>query len=124
MIKAYKAVERLEQRMNPREVDTAIEKKAGWFTRWFDRKWGEAWKRKQASQQLEMAEPSAVRISAPRLDANGLNICIYSATGGNIVEFRRYDEVKDQHHNKMYVISSEENFSEQFSKIVTMEMIR
>lgn len=123
---AAKMLNRIGQETDTRvrAMNTETEKKAGWFTRWFDRKCEDAWKRKQASQQLEVIGPSPVRMSEPQLDADGLNIRIYSATGGNIVEFRRYDMMKDRHHTKMYVISSEENFSEQFSKIVTMEMIR
>jgi hypothetical protein len=53
-----------------------------------------------------------------------MNIRLFNATGGIIVEFRRYDRLKDRSENKMYVIPAEQNFSEQFAKIVNMEMLR
>jgi hypothetical protein len=67
---------------------------------------------------------SIVPTDVEKLYSEGLSVRVYSATGGTVVEFRRYDNHKDKQHNKLYVISSEQNFSEQFSKIVSMEMIR
>lgn len=94
------------------------EKKMGWFTRWFDRKCRESWERSRSTDR-----PIAV-VEDTSINADGMNIRIFGATGGTIVEFRRYDRGKDRHDNKMYVIPTEQNFNEQFAKIVSMEMMR
>lgn len=95
-------------------------KKMGWFTRWFDRRVKEAWERHNDYSGNTIV---AVR-ETNQIDADGMNIRLFSATGGTIVEFRRYDRTKDRHDNKMYVIPVEHNFNEQFTKIVSMEMLR
>lgn len=59
-----------------------------------------------------------------RIQSDGMNISIYNATGGTIVEFRRYDRVNDRNNNKMYVVSAGEDFPEKFANIVSMEMMR
>lgn len=98
------------------------EKKMGWFSRWFDRKCREAWNRYNES---DYPTPSRVQVAEESvLSTEGMNIRLHSATGGTIVEFRRYDRIKDRNDNKMYIIPTEQNFSEQFSKIVSMEMMR
>lgn len=98
------------------------EKKMGWFTRWFDRKCRESWER--ANQEEGIRSSPVTIYDSKSIDAEGINIRIFNATGGSVVEFRRYDRIKDRHDNKMYVIPSGEGFSEQFVKIVNMEMIR
>lgn len=60
----------------------------------------------------------------PTIDSDGMNIQLFNATGGTIVQFRRYDRLKDRSDNRLYIISADENFSEKFAKIVSMEMIR
>jgi len=71
-------------------------------------------------------KPGAVGIPMPleKIHSDGINIAIHNATGGTIVEFRSYNRPLDQPSNKLYVIPSDQNFSEQFVKIVTMEMMR
>ena len=55
---------------------------------------------------------------------DGMNIKVWGATGGHIVEFRRYDHKTDRHDNRMYIISADQNFSESLTKIITLEMYR
>ena len=96
-------------------------KKMNFLERWFDRKCREAWERAQNSP----ASPSRlIQIDEPSLNSDGMNIRVFGATGGTIIEFRRYDRNKDRTDNKMYVIPTEQNFNEQFSRIVSLEMVR
>jgi hypothetical protein len=96
-------------------------KKMNFLTRWFDRKCKEAWER----AQNEPCSPSRlIPVEEPSLICEGMSIRLFGATGGTIVEFRRYDTHKDRTNNKMYVIPTEQNFNEQFTKIVSMEMLR
>lgn len=116
----YTAVEAV----NAKVRTLSTEKKVGWFTRWFDRKCREAWTR---ANQEEVAGTSGLRLVATHdhsIDAEGMTIRLFNATGGTIVEFRRYDRVKDRSDNKMYVIPAGEEFGEKFAKIVSMEMMR
>ena len=97
------------------------EKQVGWFTRWFDRKCRESWERAN-----EGNIPS-VYIDSPkqaRLDSNGLNLCIYGADGGTVLEFRHYDHKTDRHSNSLHVISQTDNFEERVAQAITMEMLR
>jgi hypothetical protein len=95
-------------------------KKLNFLQRWFDRKCQEAWERKQSeyhSRPVAIEEP-------PLNNSDGVNIRVHGAVGGHIVEFRKYDKHKDRSDYKMYVIPTEQNFTESFSKIVNMEMLR
>ena len=88
-----------------------------WFNNWFAKKCREAWNDDRPC------------ISAPkeiddRICADGMNIKIWGATGGHIVEFRRYDHKIDRHDNRMYIISADQNFSESLTRIISMEMYR
>lgn len=58
------------------------------------------------------------------IDTEGMNIQVFGATGGTVIQFRRYDRMKDRSDHRLYIISADENFSEKFAKIVSMEMIR
>ena len=53
-----------------------------------------------------------------------LNFKIYSATGGHIMEFRRYDRKIDRYDNQLYVISTDDNMGERVARIVNMEMMK
>ena len=87
-----------------------------------------SWLRKKMWNFLHGGGPEVATntliVSDNRLQSDGMNISVYNATGGTILEFRRYDRVKDRNDNKMYVIPAGEEFSERFAKIVSMEMIR
>lgn len=88
-----------------------------WFNNWFARKCREAW-------DLDSPEISPVKEINDRISADGMNIKIWGATGGHIVEFRRYDIQKDRNDNRMYIISADQNFSESLTKIISLEMYR
>lgn len=68
--------------------------------------------------------PVAVREIERGPSSDGMNIKLWSATGGHIVEFRKYDHMKDRSDNRMYIISADQNFSESLTKIISMEMLR
>ena len=53
-----------------------------------------------------------------------LNFKVYSAVGGKIVEFSRYDPKTDRHERQMYIIGRDEDFGEKIAKISTLEVLR
>ena len=96
-------------------------KKMNFLQRWFDRMCREAWERAQNTS----ANPVRImHIDEPHINVDGMSIRLSGATGGHIVEFCKYDKHKDRNDRKLYVIPTEKNFTESFSKIVGMEMMR
>ena len=53
-----------------------------------------------------------------------LNFKVYSAIGGRIVEFRRYDRGRGNHDSTTYIITEDQNFGERIAKIATMENLK
>ena len=97
-------------------------KKMNFLTRWFDRKCRESWER---AQNMPCNPVRITSIEDPGINSiDGLQIRLYGATGGQIVEFRKYDRHKDRTDCKLYVINSEKNFSEELAKIVSLEILR
>ena len=53
-----------------------------------------------------------------------LQFKVYSAVGGKIVEFSRYDPKSDRTDRQIYIIGKEEDFGEKIAKISTLEALR
>ena len=105
------------------EVVEVKSKKMNFINRWFARKTKEAWDNVLLESRRGPVGPVSPTNSF-NIAAEGLNVTIYGATGGQIVEFRRYDNKRDRNDSKVYVIPTEQNFVESFSTIVSMEMMR
>lgn len=77
--------------------------------------------------QLDEAE---LCVASPRLvgadydESPDLNITVKAAIGGRIVQFRRYDRVKDRNDYRTYIITDAEPFEQSLGKIITMEAMR
>jgi len=69
-------------------------------------------------------EVPSLSIEPASLDSNGMRLQIYKASGGFVVETRRYDERTDRHDNTMHVITESEDLGERLGKIVMMEALR
>ena len=53
-----------------------------------------------------------------------LNFKVYSAVGGKVAEFRRYNRKSDRSDSTTYIITDEQDFGECISKIATMERLK
>ena len=53
-----------------------------------------------------------------------LNFRVYSAVGGRIVEFRRYDRKHGNNEFSSYIITEDQNFGERIAKIATIENLK
>jgi hypothetical protein len=53
-----------------------------------------------------------------------LNFKIYSAVGGKVAEFRRYDRKSERSDSTTYIITDEQDFGECISRIATMERLK
>jgi hypothetical protein len=106
-------------------VEEVQPKKLNFVDRWFNKKTKEAWDRVVSDSRRGPVGPVGYTGGNNfNISAEGLNVTIYGATGGQIVEFRKYDIKRDRNDSKVYVIPTEQNFIESFSKIVSMEMMR
>jgi hypothetical protein len=97
-----------------------------WFDNWFRRKCKEAWMTRDDEPVYNTASIGLVKASSHRsgLDSHGLNLNIYGADGGTVLEFRHYDASKDRSDYALHVISQSENFEERVASAITMEMMR
>jgi len=109
-------------------VEEVKPKKMNFIDRWFTKKAKEAWDKVVVDSRRGPMGPSGPKgppsMNDFNISADGLNVTIYGATGGQIVEFRKYNNKIDRNESKVYVIPTEHNFIESFSKIVSMEMMR
>jgi len=53
-----------------------------------------------------------------------LNFKVYSAVGGKVVEFRRYDRKSDRNDSTTYIITNDQDFGDRIAKIATMENLK
>lgn len=92
-----------------------------WFDDWFAKKSKQAW---DNAQKQQYASPINVLRTHEGLNSNGLNLTLYKADGGTVVEFRHYDPISDRNKNSLHVITDQEDMAERLSQIITMEIIK
>lgn len=63
-------------------------------------------------------------VETNQLDSDGMRLQIYKASGGFVVETRRFDRRTDQNINTMHVITDDQDIGEALGKIVMMEALR
>lgn len=100
-----------------------------WFKHWVANKCREAWE--EARQDSEGLVPAK---NASRLHAiaggrtfdsdGGLSIQLFKAIGGRIVIFNNYNEKIDRNTRTTYLITDEQDFEKELSKIITLESMR
>ena len=49
---------------------------------------------------------------------------IHQASGGRVVQTRRYERHKDRHVEGLYIITPEQDFGREIDKIITMESLK
>ena len=90
-------------------------KKLGWFDRWFMNKSLDAWENFRTSSVYPNRSFDA---------NNGLNMSVYPADGGHIVQFNHYDHKIDRSYQSLHIINNDEDFAERISQIITLELIK
>lgn len=53
-----------------------------------------------------------------------LTFRIYSATNGQIIEFRRWDQKADRSHNSTYIVERDKDLGEYVNKCLSLEMLK
>ena len=70
------------------------------------------------------ADSEVVRDNSPSFDADPLRINVYKASGGFVVETRKYDRRKDENISSINIITEDKDLGEELGRIVTMETLR
>jgi hypothetical protein len=55
---------------------------------------------------------------------NSIRFEIHQASGGRVVQTRRYDPRKDRNLEGLYIITSDKDFGHEIDKIITMESLK
>jgi hypothetical protein len=66
----------------------------------------------------------SVSVDESKLHSEGMRLQIYSASGGFVIETRKYDRRKDENITSMYVITEEMDLGNEIGKILTMESLK
>jgi hypothetical protein len=68
--------------------------------------------------------PTTLGSNSPlREFGNGVQLSIFKANGGYVVEFTTYDRKKDETIRNLHLINSEEDIGDKLSKIITYETL-
>ena len=67
---------------------------------------------------------SVSSVDESKLHSEGMRLQIYSASGGFVIETRKYDRRKDENITSMYVITEEMDLGNEIGKILTMESLK
>ena len=100
-----------------------------WFDKWFAKQAKKAWEAERINNEriyvTDSVKPISGRlgIADQRIDAVGINMKLYVANGGYIIEFLRWDNVKDRHLNELHVINEGEKLGERLSEVIVQYIL-
>ena len=108
--------------MYPSDGVEPKKKRQGWLKRMLSRS------REDDGVDMSNLTISSARIERgePQLDQpeRAIQFTVYNASGGRVIETRRYDRHKDRSINGLYIITSEQDFGREIDKIITMEALK
>ena len=71
-----------------------------------------------------VADHEALHIDHSSLNTTPMNLSIYRAAGGTIVETRYYDRKTDDNNYRLHIITDDKDLGKEIGKIITMETLR
>ena len=102
-----------------------------WFkqivVKWVREDWDNARQEQDCYPSTKMSRGNAISTISGRANVDSeptLQFKVYSAVGGKIVEFSRYDPKSDRTDRQIYIIGKDEDFGEKIAKISTLEVLR
>lgn len=109
-----------------------------WFDKWFFKKCKEAWEDAQYQPEetndslgLKVPRIRAARglSTAPRAECDDIQTTsttfkLYQASGGTVIELRRYNDHTDRWESALHVIPSGEEFGKAIEHIITYEALK
>jgi hypothetical protein len=94
--------------------------------KWF-KKLVASWAREGRNYEEDCTEPGRLISTAECASINDdpvLNFKVYTAVGGKVVEFRRYDRKSDRNDSTTYILTNDQDFGDRIAKIATMEKLK
>jgi hypothetical protein len=102
-----------------------------WFKRmvckWVREDWDNAKQEQDCYATPKMSRGNAISTNSGRAHIDSeptLQFKVYSAVGGKVVEFNRYDPKTDRNDRQVYIIGKDEDFGEKIAKISMLESLR
>jgi hypothetical protein len=95
--------------------------------KWVREDWDNARQEQDCYPSPKMSRSNPISTISGRANIDSeptLQFKVYSAVGGKIVEFHRYDPKSDRTDRQIYIIGKEEDFGEKIAKISTLEILR
>jgi hypothetical protein len=96
-----------------------------WFDKWFANRCKQAWDLAQRDNEVAGLK---MNIASDRvregLSAEPIRINVFNARGGKIVEVRTYDNTRDRNNGVTYIITDQQDFTEELGKIISMESLK
>lgn len=109
-------------------------KKIGFFKRWMLKAVKDAVDAERNINSMSIGQADIVsaknarigRSEPAHLDSQdkAIHFTVYVASGGRVVETRRYDRKTERSSNGLYVITNEQDFGKEIDKIITMEALK
>jgi len=85
----------------------------------------EDWNKVRNSENDCLAVPSVAGLSkGRRIEQRGMNFTIYSANGGYVMEYNKYDDRTDRHEHALHIITTDQDLGQGIAHIITYEMLR
>jgi hypothetical protein len=119
---------RIESALQKKKV-----KKPGFIKRWFAKMSREVWedakrqdKERDTMVGINRLSSSLVSVGSPSIDQpeRALQFTVYVASGGRVIETRKYDRHKDRSNTGLYIITNDQDFGKEIDKIITMEALK
>ena len=107
-------------------------KKPGFIKRWLLNSLKEAVQAENQQKQIDESDRlikprrgfNSVQVQQQQLDSQPMNMKVYRANGGTIVEVTVYDRQKDRTQNQLHIITHDTDLGQGLAKIITMETLR
>jgi hypothetical protein len=97
------------------------------IVKWVREDWDNARQEQDCYATPKMSRGNAISTISGRANIDSeptLQFKVYSAVGGKIVEFHRYDPKSDRTDRQIYIVGKDEDFGEKIAKISTLEIMR
>ena len=79
----------------------------------------------EEERKKNTVEGISLRESEHSVDADPvLSFRIYSATNGQIIEFRRWDRKADRNYNSTYIVEKDKDLGEYVNKCLSLELMK
>jgi len=91
------------------------------FRKWFAKQCKQAW---EDANKIEQDVPQKLSTVSRSMDSNGMNFTVYRASGGHVIETRKYDRKRDTNDHNLHIITDDKDLGEEIGKIITFENLR